>query len=57
MSTAPSPVEPAPMNAVARLFNVFLEPRATYDELYAAYRQVYRSLRGLYHSLNRPKGQ
>lgn len=33
MSTAPTPAEPAPMNAFARLFNVLLEPRATYDDI------------------------
>lgn len=33
MSTAPTSSEPAPMNAIARLFNVLLEPRATYDDI------------------------
>lgn len=33
MSTASTPAEPAPMNAFARLFNVLLEPRATYDDI------------------------
>jgi len=33
MSTTPTPAEPAPMNAFARLFNVFLEPSATYNDI------------------------
>jgi len=33
MSTAPAPAEPAPMNPIGRMFNVYLEPRATYDDI------------------------